>query len=148
MQQVGMADQDGRSGILQDVIDLLRLEVPVDRHRVGAEPHRGIGRLDEGDVVAQEHADAVARPNAERIEATSDAGAAIGNFGVAAPPLAADDAEEEGGCIGHVLFQFLRAVDLTVVIARSTCDEAIQSFFLLSDGLLRCARNDGLDGGG
>jgi hypothetical protein len=30
------------------------------------------------------------------------------------------------------------------VIARSPCDEAIHSFFLRRDGLLRCARNDGV----
>ena len=98
MQHVGMADQDRRSGILQDVIDFLRLEVPVDRHRIGAEPHRGIGRLDEGDVVAHQDADAVALPDAELLQSAGDAGGAIGDFGVAAPSLTADDAEEKRCC--------------------------------------------------
>ena len=65
MQHVGMADQDRGSGILQHIIDFLRLEVPVHRHRIGPEPHRRIGRLDEGDVVAHQDADAVAWLDAE-----------------------------------------------------------------------------------
>ena len=35
VQQVGMADEHRRAGILEDVVDLIRLEVPVDRHAVG-----------------------------------------------------------------------------------------------------------------
>ena len=84
------------AGILQHVVDLFRLEVPVDRHAIGAEPHRGIGRLDEGDVVAHQHADAVALLDAELMQAAGDAVGALGDFGMAAPALAADDAEEEG----------------------------------------------------
>src|SRR3979490_2203624 len=41
-------------------IYFLRFEVPVHRHRISAEPHRAIGRSDEGDVVAHQHANAVA----------------------------------------------------------------------------------------
>jgi hypothetical protein len=33
-----------------------------------------------------------------------------------------------------------------IVIARSTCDEAIQSYLLQKTGLLRFARNDSMDG--
>ena len=68
--------------------------MPVDRHRIGAEPHHRIGRLDEGDVVAHQDADAVALPDAEPLQAAGDAAGAIGDLGVAAPALAADDAEE------------------------------------------------------
>src|SRR5216684_1368575 len=89
-----MADQHGRSGILQDVVDLLRLEVSVDRHCVGAEPHRGISGLEEGDIVAHEYADAVARLDAKLVQAAGDTGSAIGDVGVVAPALAADDTEE------------------------------------------------------
>ena len=97
MQHVGMRDQHGRAGILQHIVDLFRLEVPVDGHAIGAEPHRGIGRLDEGDVVAHQHGDAVALLDAKFLQAAGDALRAIGDFVVAAPARAADDAEE-GGC--------------------------------------------------
>ena len=96
MQHVGMRDQHRRAGILQHVIDLFRLEVPVDGNAIGAEPHRGIGRLDEGDVVAHQHADAVARLDAELMQSAGDAVGALGDLGVLAPALAADDAEEGG----------------------------------------------------
>jgi hypothetical protein len=95
MQHVGVADQHRCAGILQDVIDFLRLEVPIDRHRVSAEPHRGIGRLDEGDVIAHQDADAVARLDAELLQSAGDAGGAIGDLGMATPALTAGDAEEE-----------------------------------------------------
>ena len=101
MQHVGMADQDRRSGIPEDVIDFLRLEMPVDRHGVGAEPHRGIGRLDEGEVVAHEDADAVALPDAELAQSAGDAVGAIGDIGMTAASVAADDAEEGLGCFDH-----------------------------------------------
>jgi hypothetical protein len=39
-----------------------------------------------------------------------------------------------------------RAFLLPVVIARSTCDEAIQSYLLQKTGLLRFARNDSMTG--
>jgi len=110
MQLVGMADQDGRSGILQDVVDLLRLEMPVHRHRIGAEPHRRIGRLDEGDVVAHQYADAVALLDAKLLQTAGNAGGAIGDFGVSSPALIADDAEEELGCFGHFLFRCWRNI--------------------------------------
>ena len=96
MQHVGMRDQHRRAGILQHIIDLFRLEVPVHRHAIGAEPHRGIGRLDEGDVVAHQHGDAVALFDAEFLQAAGDAIGAIGDLVVAALARAADDAVEEG----------------------------------------------------
>jgi hypothetical protein len=71
--------------------------VPVDRHRIGAEPHRGIGRLDKGNVVAHQDADAVALPNPKPLQSAGDAGGAIGDLGMIAPSLAADDAEEKRG---------------------------------------------------
>ena len=94
MQHIGVADQDRRSGVLQDVIDFLRLEMPVHRHAIGAEPHRAIGGLDKGDVVAHQDADAVALPDAELAQTAGDAVGAIGDFAVAAASAAADDAEE------------------------------------------------------
>ena len=98
MQHVGMRDQHARAGILQHVVDLFRLEVPVDRHAIGPEPHRRIGQLDEGDVVAHQHADAVAGCDAERMQAGGDAVGAAGDFVMAAAAVAADDAVEERGC--------------------------------------------------
>ncbi len=95
MQHVGMADQHRCSGIPQHIIDFLRLEVPVDRHRIGAEPHRGISRLDEGDVVAHQDADAVGLLDADLLQTAGDAVGAIGDRGVVPPSLTADDAEEE-----------------------------------------------------
>src|SRR6266849_1608512 len=105
-----MADQDRRSGILEDVVDLLRLEVPVDRHCIGAEPHRGIGGLEEGDIVAHQDADAVARLDAKLVQAAGDTGGAIGDVGVGSPALTADDAEERRGLIDHCLFHCWRNI--------------------------------------
>ena len=95
MQHVGMRDQHGRAGIHQHVIDLFRLEVPVHGHAIGAEPHRGIGRFDEGDVVTHQHAHAVALPDAQLLQSAGDAVGAVGDFGVGAPTLTADDAKEK-----------------------------------------------------
>ena len=96
VQHVGMRDQHRSAGILQHIVDLFRLEVPVDGHAIGAEPHRGIGRLDEGDVVAHQHGDAVALFDAEFLQAAGDAVGAIGDLVVAALARATDDAVEEG----------------------------------------------------
>ena len=59
-QQVGMADEHAGTAVGQDVGDLLGLEVPVDRHGVGAERLRGPRSLHEGDVVAHQDGDAAA----------------------------------------------------------------------------------------
>ncbi len=79
-----MADQDRRAGVLQDVADFLRLEVPVQGNAIGTEPHRRIGGLEESDVVAHQDADTVALPDAEFMQSTGDAGGAIGNLGMVA----------------------------------------------------------------
>ena len=68
-----MADQHAGAAVGEDVGDLLGLEVPVDRHRIGAERLRGVGRLDEGDVVAHQDGDAIAGRDAEREQARRDA---------------------------------------------------------------------------
>ena len=94
MQHVSMRDQHRGAAILQHVIDLFRLEVPVHGHAIGAEPHRGVGRLDEGDVVAHQDRDAVALLDAEFLQAAGDAFGSIGDLVVAAPARAADDAVE------------------------------------------------------
>ncbi len=103
MQYVGMADQDARPGILQDVIDFLRLEVPIGRHRIGAKPHRGIGGLDKGDVVAHQDANAAALFDAKCSQSAGEAVGAIADFGMTAPALTADDAKERWLCLGHCL---------------------------------------------
>jgi hypothetical protein len=59
-------------------------------------PHRGVGRLHEGDVVAHQHADAVARLDAKLVQSAGDTVGAIGDLSVIAPALAADDTEEKG----------------------------------------------------
>jgi hypothetical protein len=69
--------------------------VPVDRHAIGPQPHRCIGRLDEGDVVAHQHADAVALADTEFLQSAGDAASAIGDVGMGSPAIAADDAEEK-----------------------------------------------------
>ncbi len=103
MQHVGVTDQHRGAGVLQDVIDLFRLEMPVDRHTIGAEPHRRIGRLHEGDVVAHQDANAVALLDAELVQPAGNARGAVGDLGVVAPPVAGDDAVIEGGRF-HCLF--------------------------------------------
>src|ERR1700722_4838082 len=79
--------------------------MPIDRHRVGAKPHRGIGYFKKGDVVAHENADAAALPDTKRVKAAGDGGGAIGNFGMTPPSLAAGDAEEKRRCFGHCFFR-------------------------------------------
>ncbi len=94
MQHVGVADQHPRAGILQHIGDFLRLEMPVDRHRIGAEQRHRIGRLDEGNIVAHQDADAVALPDAELLQTAGDTAGAVGDVGMGAP-VAGDDAEKE-----------------------------------------------------
>jgi hypothetical protein len=60
-----------------------------------------MGRLDESDVVAHQDANAVALLDAELLEAAGNAGGAIGDFGVATLPVAADDAGEKRRCFDH-----------------------------------------------
>ena len=97
MQHVGMRDQHPRAGIRQHIVDLFRLEVPVHGNAISAEPHRRIGGLDEGDVVAHQHADAVALRDAELFQTAGDALGAVSDLVVAAPAFSADDAVEERG---------------------------------------------------
>jgi len=95
MQQIGVADQYLRPGVAENVGNFIRLEVPVDRHRVSAKHHRCISCFDEGDIIAHQDADAVARLDAELLQAAGDARRALRDIGVASPSLAADDAMEE-----------------------------------------------------
>jgi hypothetical protein len=95
MQEIGMPDQHRATGIPEDVADLLRLEVPVDRHPIGAELHRRIGGLDEGDVVAHQDADAAALADTDLMQSARNARGAARHVRMRAPPLAGDDAEEE-----------------------------------------------------
>ena len=87
-----MADQNTSAGILQDIGDLIRLEVPVHRHGVGAERHHCIGGFDEGDVVAHQDADAIARFDAELVQSARDARRSRSNIGVASAPISTADA--------------------------------------------------------
>lgn len=64
-----MTHEHARAHVLDDVEHLLGLAVPVDRHGVGAERGRGLLRLEEGEVVAQQQRHRVALAHAERIEA-------------------------------------------------------------------------------
>src|SRR3954447_12967745 len=109
-QHVGMADQNTGGGIFEDVIDFLRLEMPIDRHRVSAELHRGIGGLDERDVIAHEDADAVALPHPKPLEAAGNAGGAIGDFGVTTSSFTADDAKKRRGFIVHFFFSWFNNI--------------------------------------
>jgi len=112
MQQVGMGDQHRGTGIPQDVGDLLRLEMPVHRDAIGAELHRGVGRLDEGDVVAHQDAHAVTLCDAEPLQSARDPRGAIRDVGVGAAAVAADDALEERGRFCHWIFPISwRALD-------------------------------------
>ena len=54
-----------------------------------------IGRLEEGDIVAHQDANAVALLDAKPLQSAGDARGMIGDFGMIAPSLPADDAEEE-----------------------------------------------------
>src|SRR4029078_5782655 len=69
------------------------------------ELHRGIGRLDERDVIAHEDADAVALGNPKPLEAARHTGGTIGDFVVTTSSLTADDAKERRCFIVHSFFR-------------------------------------------
>ncbi len=75
-QQVGVHDQHACLAILQDVAGLLGREVPVDRHRVGAEQAGRTRGFQGGDVVAQEQRHGVRGADAERLQAGGGTGGA------------------------------------------------------------------------
>ena len=49
---------------MQDVADFIGFEVPVDRHRIGAQTVRSETCFEECEVIAQERRDAIAFTNA------------------------------------------------------------------------------------
>ena len=97
-EQVGMADQHAGAAVGEDVGDLLGLEVPVDRHGVGAERLRRVGRLHEGDVVAHQDGDALARRHAQHGQPRRDAAhSRVQRVGAQAPRAA----DEPGRYVRH-----------------------------------------------
>src|SRR6185312_6625248 len=108
MQHVGMADQHGCAGVLQDVVDLFRLEMPVHRYAVGAEPHRRIGSLDERDVVAHQDANGRALFDAKSVQPTRDTRGTVGDLGMITTALAGNDAAVEGGGLHCLLLVWRR----------------------------------------
>jgi hypothetical protein len=119
MQQIGMADQHAGPGILQDIADFIRLEMPVHRHGIGTEQHHRIGNLDEGDVVAHQHADAVALPDPEILQAPGNPPGTIGHIGMAPSSLTADDTEKWRWCWHWVFRSLVGLRSLTVSSASS-----------------------------
>jgi hypothetical protein len=93
-QEIGMHDEHARVAIPKDVADLVGFKMPVDRHGIGAEPHRGERRLEESEIVAQEQRDARALADAEGIEAGGGAKHARGQVFARQAPLAADQSFE------------------------------------------------------
>ena len=67
-QQIGVDDQDGGAAVRQDRAHLRAAQMPVDRRDMGADPVRREHGFQERDVVAQQHGDRAARPEAERPE--------------------------------------------------------------------------------
>ena len=63
-----MTDQRACAGIAHDIGDFVRLEMPVDRNRIGPERHDGIGRLQKRNVVAHQDSRAIALLDAKRRE--------------------------------------------------------------------------------
>ena len=90
-QQVGMRDQHLGAAVGEDVGDLVGLEMPVDRHGVGAEAHGGQRGLQKSEVVAQQQRDAVALAHAERREAGGGAQDACVEGGSGQAAVAADE---------------------------------------------------------
>jgi hypothetical protein len=129
IEHVGMADHDSRAGILDDVIHLLRLEVPVHRHGIGAERHHRIGGFQKSNVVAHDDTDAVARSDAEALQATRNAADTVGDFGKAAAPIAGDNAAEERGS-GHCLLN-PRTVVFIVITGLVPVIHVLLSFSLI-----------------
>src|SRR3954447_11305464 len=115
--------------------------MPVDRHRIGAEQRYRIGRLDEGNIVAHQDADAVALPHAESLQAAGDAAGAVGDLGVSSGPFARDDAEEERGCGGHrvVLEPCKTLVLRSGFLAASRRMDRGRWWLILRDAAQRCA---------
>ena len=90
-QQVGMADQDFRAAVGQDVGDFLGLQMPVDRHHRAAQRRRRARDFEERKIVAQHHADRRAATEAERPEARRRPRDAGVDLGIADLAFAADD---------------------------------------------------------
>src|SRR5690606_19762245 len=72
-----MDDQRLGSAVGEQVGELLAAEMPVHRHRIGAEPPSGPSDLEHGEIVAQHPCDRIARAHAERREAAGCAGDAV-----------------------------------------------------------------------
>ena len=89
--EIGVAHQHASAAVAEDEDDLLGLEVPIDGHGIGAERLRGVGRLDEGDVVAHEDGDAIAARHAERRQPRRRAPHALVERRPADAPRAADE---------------------------------------------------------
>ena len=84
-----MGDQHPRPAVPQDIGHLLRLEMPVDGHGIGAEALGGLGRLDEAEIVAQQQGHRLARTYSHPGEARRGARDAVLQLGKGKPALAA-----------------------------------------------------------
>ena len=76
-------------------VPILRIRKGDSLKTIYAKAHRAIGRLDESDIVAHQDTDAVALPDIEPMQSAGDPVGAIGDIGVTAPALAADNAEKQ-----------------------------------------------------
>ena len=90
--EVCVHDEGARAAIVQNVFDLFRLEMPVDRHGIGADPLSGERGLEEGEIVAQKERDRIAACDADVAKALRGAGCALVEFGAGHAAIAADEA--------------------------------------------------------
>src|SRR3954447_1532507 len=63
-----MSHQDFGLRVLEDIADLLRPAVPIDRHAIGADQRGGLSRLDKGEVVAQQKRNSVPLADSARMQ--------------------------------------------------------------------------------
>ena len=92
MQEIGMHDENARAAILQNIFDLLRLEMPIDRHGIGAELLGCDRGFEESEIVAQEERDGIAGAHANVAKTSRRARCAVVELGARQMAVAADEA--------------------------------------------------------
>ena len=68
-EQIGMSHQHFGLRVLEDVTDLMRPAVPIDRHAIGADQRGGLRRLDENEIVAQQKRNSIPLRDPASVEA-------------------------------------------------------------------------------
>ncbi len=88
---IGVRADDGRAGVVDDVLELTGAQAIVDRHEHGADLRDGVERLELRVGVRRDVRDAVAARDAERLQRRRPAVAPIEELRVGEPQRAVDE---------------------------------------------------------